>query len=87
MENPKKPDQASQPNNPLHGLRLADILDYLVEKYGWKKLGEKISIRCFTHDPSINSSLKFLRKTEWARTKVEELYIRSVQQDERRKGN
>jgi uncharacterized protein (DUF2132 family) len=81
VENPKKPDHASQPNNPLHGVRLVDILDYLVEKYGWKKLGEKISIRCFTHDPSINSSLKFLRKTDWARTKVEELYIRSVQQD------
>jgi uncharacterized protein (DUF2132 family) len=81
MEKPKKPDQATQANNPLHGLRLVDILDYLVEKYGWKKLGEKISIRCFTHDPSINSSLKFLRKTEWARIKVEELYIRSVQQD------
>jgi uncharacterized protein (DUF2132 family) len=87
VQNPKKPDHTSQPNNPLHGVRLVDILDYLVEKYGWKKLGEKISIRCFTHEPSINSSLKFLRKTEWARVKVEELYIRSVQQDERRKGD
>jgi len=85
VENPKKPDQSSQPNNPLHGVRLVDILDYLVEKYGWEKLGEKISIRCFTHDPSINSSLKFLRKTDWARMKVEELYIKSVQQDQRRK--
>ncbi|MFD2202833.1 VF530 family DNA-binding protein [Shivajiella indica] len=84
MEKPKKPEQESQPNNPLHGVRLVDILDYLVEKYGWKKLGEKITIRCFTHDPSINSSLKFLRKTEWARTKVEEFYIRSIQQGRRR---
>jgi len=85
VENPKKPDQSSQPKNPLHGVRLVDILDYLVEKYGWEKLGEKIPIRCFTHDPSINSSLKFLRKTDWARMKVEELYIKSVQQDQRRK--
>lgn len=68
----------AQPNNPLHGVRLVDILEYLVNKYGWKELGERITIRCFTHDPSINSSLKFLRKTDWARKKVEELYIRSV---------
>lgn len=73
----------TQPNNPLHGVRLVDILEYLVNRYGWAKLGEKIPIRCFTHDPSINSSLKFLRKTEWARTKVEELYIRSVQQKQK----
>ncbi|WP_194774644.1 VF530 family protein [Pararhodonellum marinum] len=69
---------STQPNNPLHGVKLADILEYLVEKYGWEYLGEKINIRCFTHDPSINSSLKFLRKTDWARTKVEELYLRSL---------
>jgi uncharacterized protein (DUF2132 family) len=74
----------TQPNNPLHGVRLVDILEYLVNRYGWEKLGEKISIRCFTHDPSINSSLKFLRKTEWARKKVEELYIQSVQQKQRK---
>ncbi len=67
-----------QPNNPLHGIKLADILDHLVEKYGWETLGEKIKIRCFTHDPSINSSLKFLRKTQWARDKVEQLYLRSI---------
>lgn len=74
----------TQPNNPLHGVRLVDILEYLVNRYGWSKLGEKIPIRCFTHDPSINSSLKFLRKTEWARKKVEELYIRSTQQKQRK---
>ncbi|EMS35350.1 hypothetical protein C943_00123 [Mariniradius saccharolyticus AK6] len=74
----------TQPNNPLHGVRLVDILEHLVNRYGWAKLGEKIPIRCFTHDPSINSSLKFLRKTEWARKKVEELYIRSTQQKQRK---
>lgn len=71
-----------QPNNPLHGLRLIDILEFLQSKYGWKKLGEKIPIRCFTHDPSINSSLKFLRKNDWARNKVEALYIRTKELDE-----
>jgi len=68
----------SQQNNPLHGVKLADILDHLVEEYGWEKMGRQISIRCFTHDPSIKSSLKFLRKTPWARTKVEEMYLRSI---------
>ena len=64
-----------QPNNPLHGAKLAYILDFLVEKYGWEKLGNKINIRCFNSDPSIKSSLKFLRKTPWARKKVEDLYL------------
>lgn len=68
----------TQPNNPLHGVRLVDILEHLVNKYGWERLGERINIRCFTHEPSINSSLKFLRKQEWARKKVEELYIRDI---------
>lgn len=67
-----------QPNNPLHGLKLADILEQLVDEYGWPELGTKINIRCFTHDPSINSSLKFLRKTPWAREKVEQLYIKRI---------
>lgn len=62
-------------NNPLHGIKLKDILEALVKQYGWKKLAKQIDIRCFLFDPSINSSLKFLRKTPWARTKVEELYI------------
>lgn len=70
--------QEKQPNNPLHGVRLIDILEHLVNKYGWEELGERISIRCFTHEPSINSSLKFLRKTDWARKKVEELYLKSL---------
>lgn len=67
-----------QKNNPLHGVKLADILDFLHKKYGWEELGKRINIRCFTHDPSITSSLKFLRKTAWARQKVEELYLNSI---------
>jgi uncharacterized protein (DUF2132 family) len=66
----------TQANNPLHGVKLSDMLDTLVDKYGWEELGRKIKIRCFTHDPSVKSSLKFLRKTPWAREKVEQLYIR-----------
>jgi len=65
----------SQDNNPLHGIRLIDILDFLVEKYGWEELGYEIKINCFTNNPSINSSLKFLRKTQWARDKVERFYL------------
>ncbi len=68
----------TQPNNPLHGIKLADILDHLVETYGWETLGEKIRIRCFTSNPSIKSSLTFLRTTPWAREKVERLYLRSI---------
>ena len=63
-----------QPNNPLHGVKLVDILEYLVAMYGFKKLGQSIRIRCFTHEPSIKSSLKFLRKNQWARDKVCLLY-------------
>lgn len=65
-----------QPKNPLHGLRLDTILEQLVAHYGWEELGERITIRCFTHDPSIKSSLKFLRKTPWARERVEGLYLK-----------
>jgi len=64
-----------QKNNPLHGLTLEMILNQLVERYGWEELGRRIRINCFVSDPSIQSSLKFLRKTPWARTKVESLYI------------
>ena len=73
----------SQPNNPLHGITLKTILEYLVAEYGWEKLGDRINIQCFNQDPSINSSLKFLRKTDWARSKVERLYIYSISYDER----
>jgi uncharacterized protein (DUF2132 family) len=64
-----------QANNPLHGVTLATLLAELVAHYGWQGLGQQIDIRCFTHDPSITSSLKFLRRTPWARERVEALYI------------
>ena len=67
-------------NDPLHGITLKAILEYLVDKYGWEELGYTIRINCFIDNPSINSSLKFLRKTEWARKKVEELYINTIDQ-------
>ncbi|MDF1875104.1 DUF2132 domain-containing protein [Sulfurimonas sp. SAG-AH-194-I05] len=65
-------------NNPLHGMKLKNILEDLVKKYGWKKLSKEIDIRCFLFDPTINSSLKFLRKTPWARKKVEDLYLEMI---------
>ncbi len=64
-----------QPNNPLHGLTLEKILGDLVNHYGWDELYEMIELRCFYNDPSIKSSLKFLRKTNWARVKIENLYL------------
>ena len=63
-----------QPNNPLHGITLEQILTALAQTPGWAAMGQAVPIRCFTHDPSIASSLKFLRRTPWARAKVEELY-------------
>jgi uncharacterized protein (DUF2132 family) len=67
-----------QPKNPLHGKTLEMILQHLVDLYGWEDLGQIIRINCFTYDPSIKSSLTFLRKTPWARKKVEDLYIDSL---------
>ena len=67
-----------QQNNPLHGITLEMILTQLVEQHGWEKLGSQINIKCFTSDPSIKSSLKFLRKTPWARKKVEDLFLRTI---------
>jgi len=64
-----------QPNNPLHGVTLERVVTELVAFYGWASLGQQIDIRCFTQDPSIASSLKFLRRTPWAREKVEALYV------------
>ncbi len=64
--------------DPLHGITLAAILDSLVSQYAWEEMGARINIRCFTHDPSVKSSLKFLRRTPWAREKVEQLYIKSL---------
>ena len=66
-------------NNPLHGITLKMILEAIVKHYGWKVLREKVEIRCFWNDPSINSSLKFLRKTPWARKKVEDLYLEMLE--------
>lgn len=67
-----------QPNNPLHGVKLADILDTLVNHYGWDELGDRIKINCFNSNPTIKSSLKFLRRTPWAREKVERLYLKTI---------
>ncbi|MFT5216195.1 MAG: hypothetical protein ACI83H_001315 [Glaciecola sp.] len=65
----------SQPNNPLHGIKLEKIITDLEARYGWEYLGFNINIRCFTEKPSLKSSLKFLRRTPWARTKVENMYL------------
>jgi len=67
-----------QPNNPLHGITLEMIVSRLYDQYGWKELGRRINIRCFNSDPSVKSSLKFLRKTPWARKKVEALYLQTL---------
>ena len=66
------------PNDPLHGITLEMIVTRLVEQYGWAELGDRIPINCFKENPSIKSSLKFLRRTPWARKKVEELYLKSI---------
>ena len=67
---------------PLHGKTLEHIVTELVERYGWAELGQRIEIRCFTHDPSVKSTLVFLRKTPWARSKVEQLYVRMIRSSE-----
>ena len=64
-----------QPNNPLHGVTLENVVTRLLEHYGWDELGQRIDINCFQSDPSIKSSLKFLRRAQWARDQVENLYI------------
>ncbi len=68
----------NQRNNPLHGVKLADILDHLTHMYTWEELADRIDINCFKKDPSLKSSLKFLRRTPWAREKVERLYLKSI---------
>ena len=68
-----------QPNNPLHGITLETIVTQLVKRYGWAELGNRIPIKCFTDNPSIKSSLKFLRQTPWARKKVEDLFLQSTE--------
>jgi uncharacterized protein (DUF2132 family) len=81
---PQAPPPA-QPRNPLHGLTLEAIVTELEAHYGWAELGERIPIRCFNVDPSVGSSLRFLRKTPWAREKVEGLYL-FMQREQRRAG-
>ncbi|WP_026996496.1 VF530 family protein [Flectobacillus major] len=73
-----------QANNPLHGVTLEMMLNHLVAYFGWNQLGQLIDIRCFNFDPSIKSSLAFLRKTPWARQKVEELYLKTLVDIERK---
>jgi uncharacterized protein (DUF2132 family) len=74
---------SSQPNNPLHGITLEQILNDLVAHYGWEYMGYTIKIKCFTDNPSVKSSLTFLRKTPWARTKVEAMYVNMVKKQKR----
>ena len=76
MQQNQMSEQGNQ--DPLHGMTLQAIVTQLVEEYGWEELGDRIKIKCFTNDPSISSSLKFLRKTPWARKKVEELYLNKL---------
>ena len=79
------PSQPSQPRNPLHGVTLEAIVRALEAYYGWSGLAERMPVRCFTHDPSVSSSLKFLRKTPWAREKVEALYLFTLREENRKK--
>ena len=75
---------STQPHNPLHGITLEQILNELVAHFGWPELGRQVSIRCFTTEPSVTSSLKFLRRTPWAREKVESLYLFMLREQKRR---
>ncbi len=77
------PEPPSQPRNPLHGITLERIVTELADWYGWAGLGEQIPLRCFQLDPSVSSSLKFLRKTPWAREKVESLYLFMLREQRR----
>lgn len=72
----------NNPNDPLHGITLEKVVNKLVEFYGWEELGRKVNINCFNSDPSVKSSLKFLRKTYWARLKVEKLYLKTFTSSE-----
>lgn len=67
-----------QPKNPLHGITLEAIVTHLVAKLGWEEMGRRIDVRCFQYDPSVKSSLQFLRRTPWARKKVEDLYLETL---------
>jgi uncharacterized protein (DUF2132 family) len=75
-----KNPSGDQSNNPLHGVKLTEILDFLYAEYGWEGLDERIRINCFHSNPSMKSSLKFLRRTPWARAKVEKLYLETIRE-------
>jgi uncharacterized protein (DUF2132 family) len=81
-----KPGAPAQPRNPLHGVTLEQMVTALAARYGWPGLAERIPVRCFSHDPSVASSLKFLRRTPWARDKVEGLYLFSLREARRHQG-
>jgi uncharacterized protein (DUF2132 family) len=83
---PDSPPRPEQPHNPLHGVTLEAMVRSLQAHYGWEDLGRRIPIRCFAHEPSVNSSLKFLRKTPWAREKVEGLYLFMLREIKRAQG-
>lgn len=83
MTTPPPDPPQQQPRNPLHGVTLERMLTELVEHFGWEAMGQRIHIRCFTSDPSIPSSLKFLRKTPWAREKVESMYLYMLREQAR----
>ncbi len=83
MPEPTQPTPPSQPKNPLHGVTLEQIVTQLAEHYGWPGLAERIALRCFSSEPSVASSLKFLRKTPWAREKVEGLYLFMLREQRR----
>ncbi len=78
----QKQENNTRIQDPLHGITLKMLVTQLVEKYGWEELARLININCFTNDPSIDSSLKFLRKTEWARKKVETLYLKTISEQQ-----
>ena len=79
----RKPAHPAQPRNPLHGVTLEAMVTALADRYGWDGLGERIPVRCFNIDPSVTSSLRFLRKTPWAREKVESLYLFMLREERR----
>jgi uncharacterized protein (DUF2132 family) len=83
MSEPLPPPAPPQPKNPLHGVTLEQIVTQLSEHYGWPGLAERIALRCFSSEPSVASSLKFLRKTPWAREKVEGLYLFMLREQRR----
>ena len=82
--NKENSQQNEQPNNPMHGVKLITIVEVLQKHYGWEGLAKKVNINCFKNDPSIKSSLKFLRRTPWARDKVEQLYLSLIKKKQSR---